>query len=87
MKKLRFLLDATTADTRVWAGLAKTHQIELDCALFLESFSERVTLPSGMLREITRRRWTLEITAYSAEVDEILDAFFRQPRRKKPVSP
>ena len=79
----QFLLDSTTPDIHKWKHLTKTHETILRCALFLRSWSEGIDLPAHILAEIGARRWQLSLSAYSAEGDEIFEAFFRKPRTKK----
>ena len=74
-EKIRYLVDATTSDLSTWHRIAATHRVELRCAIFLHSWSEGFDLPSTLVAELGSRLWQFGLTAYSAEGDEIVDAF------------
>jgi len=80
--KLRYLVQTTTSDRRTWDALVVTHSIKLGCAVFLHSWTEDFDIPAELLSEIGSRHWHLELSLYSAEGEEILDAFLSKPSDK-----
>jgi hypothetical protein len=89
-EKIRYLLDATTSDPAAWRSIARTHDVRLRCATFLHSWSGGFDLPATMVAAIGRRLWQFGLTAYSADGDEIVDAFLAdavKSREKQLVRP
>jgi hypothetical protein len=74
-EKLRYLLDATPKRVSTWRRLTKNHDVQLRCGIFLHSWNEGFDLPAHMLAEIGARGWKLGVSIYSAEGDEIVEAF------------
>jgi hypothetical protein len=79
--KLTYLIETTTSNHDVWDKLASLHRIELSCAVFLRSWTDGFTFPAELMEEIGRRHWQFGISVYSAEGDEIVDAFLK-PKNK-----
>lgn len=82
-KKIRYLLDVTTSDLKTWRRIAKTHDVQLRCAIFLHSWNEGFDLPADAVAEIGARLWKFGLSAYSAEGDEIVEAFLSDATRKR----
>jgi hypothetical protein len=82
-KKIRYLLNVTTSDPGTWRRLAKTHDVQLRCAIFLHSWNEGFDLPAEVVAEMGRRLWKFSLAAYSAEGDEIVEAFLSDAVRKR----
>ena len=74
-EKVAFLLSATTPDPQVWQRLSQAHSVQLRCAAFLGSWSEGFALPAAVIAELGARGWSFSLAMYSAEGEEILDAF------------
>ena len=74
-EKVAFLLSATTADPHTWQQLAQAHKVQLGCAVFLSSWSEGIELPAAVVAALGSRKWALSLAMYSAEGEEVLDAF------------
>ena len=74
-EKVVFLLSATTADPHTWQQLAQAHKVQLSCAVFLSSWTEGIELPAAVVADLGRRQWALSLAMYSAEGEEVLDAF------------
>ncbi len=78
--KLQHLLGVTSGDQSTWDSLARTHDIQLRCVLYLHSWSEGFDLSPDIMVEIGRRHWHFGLSVYSAEGDEIVEAFLsRRP--------
>jgi hypothetical protein len=77
--KLRFLLKATTSDQAVWDKLSLTHDIQVRCAIFLHSWTDGFDISSEVISDIGKRHWLFGISVYSAEGNEILNAFLKKP--------
>jgi hypothetical protein len=75
--QLKFLLKETTSDQVIWDNLSLTHVIRLSCAVFLHSWTDGFDIPSAVIAEIGKRHWQFGISVYSAEGNEILDAFLK----------
>ena len=76
--QIQFLLDATTAEEASWLQLASSHQLQLRAAIFLQSWTEGFELPAEMVMNLAKRRWMFSLAMYSADGDEIVDAFLRR---------
>ncbi len=74
--KIQYILDATPKATRIWRRLAKDHDIQLRCGIFLRSWSEGFELPAQMVADMGARGWKIGCSLYSAEGNEIVEAFF-----------
>lgn len=75
--KIASLLDRTTADTEVWNSLVRSgHSLQLRTAVFLHSWTEGINLTTELPNGITQRHWEFSLSVYSAEGNEVLDAFF-----------
>ena len=74
-EKLRFLVERTNNDKKVWNKLKISHRIHLRCAIFLHHWTEGVEIHSDLITEIGNRHWNLGLSVYSAEGEEILEAF------------
>jgi hypothetical protein len=74
--KIEFLLNSTTDAEDEWRRLADSHSLELRAAVFLRSWTEGFELSSDTLARISRRKWSFSLSMYSAEGEEIVDAFF-----------
>lgn len=79
--KIRFLLDATCNDGNVWHKLAESHRIELRAAIFLRSWTEGFVLTNSTVAEIAQRKWSFSLSMYSADGEEVLDAFIDRDRK------
>ena len=75
--KLTFLLGKTTASHNIWDDLVSSHIIQLRCSLFLHSWTDGFDIPASVMSEIGLRHWKFIFSMYSAEGDEILDAFLK----------
>lgn len=85
--KLLYLVDATTKKMAVWKTLAKTHKIQLRCAVYLHSWTEGFDLPNDLVAEIGRRCWQFSFSVYGAEGDEVLEALLSKDHRSKRKRP
>lgn len=83
IERIRFLLDSTASAESVWRTLAESHRLELRTAIFLKSWTEGFELSSNMLAEIANRQWSFFLSMYSAEGEEILDAFLGRAKNEK----
>jgi hypothetical protein len=81
-EKLDFLLQATTSDISIWGKIAKSNDIQLRCSLSLHSWSEGFDLPATLIASIGQRNWQFSVTIYSAEGEEILDAFLDKNKKR-----
>jgi hypothetical protein len=77
LEKIQFLLNSTTDAENEWRTLAASHHLELRGAIFLRSWSEGFELANDTVADISRRKWSISLSMYSAEGEEILDAFLR----------
>jgi hypothetical protein len=75
--KLTYLLKSTTNDQDVWDKLSLTHSIQIRCAVFLHSWTDGFVISSEIITEMGKRHWLFGISVYSAEGNEILDAFLK----------
>jgi hypothetical protein len=82
--KLKYLIDATISDQEVWDKLISRYKIELRCAIFLHSWTDGFVFPSNILEEIGKRRWEFGLSVYSAEGEEIVDAFLKPKNTTTP---
>lgn len=82
-KKIRYLLDVTTSDLKTWRRLAKRHDVQLRCTIFLHSWNEGFELPADTVAEMGARLWKFGLSAYSAEGDEIVGAFLSDAMKKR----
>lgn len=82
-EKIRFLLDATCNEENVWYKLAESHRLELRAAIFLRSWTEGFELPNSTVAEIALRKWSFSLSMYSADGEEVLDAFLLRDRRDR----
>lgn len=73
--KLTFLLSSTAERCDEWQALAATHRIEIRAAIFLRSWTEGFEIDAETLSAMARRRWSFGLSMYSAEGNEIVDAF------------
>jgi len=80
--KLTYLLDKTTHNYQTWDSLALSYDIQLRCSVFLHSWCDGFDIPASVISDIGKRHWKFGISMYSAEGDEIIEAFLK----KKPVS-
>ena len=80
--KLTYLLDKTTHNYQIWDSLASSYDIQLRCSVFLHSWSDGFDIPDTVMVDIGKRHWKFGISMYSAEGNEIVDAFLK----KKPIS-
>jgi hypothetical protein len=72
--KIQYILDATPKATSIWRRLAKGHDIQLRCVIFLRSWNEGFELPAQMVADIGARGWKIDCGLYSAEGNEIVEA-------------
>jgi hypothetical protein len=75
--KLSYLTETTTSNHGIWDKLASTHRLQLRCAVFLHSWTEGFDIPAEVIAEIGNRHWEYLFSMYSAEGEEILDAFLK----------
>lgn len=73
--KINFILDSTTEDQDAWVLLAGNHDMTLRAAIFLRSWTEGFHLPNPTIGRFSRRGWSFSLSMYSAEGDEVIDAF------------
>jgi Domain of unknown function (DUF4279) len=83
-EQVSHLLEATTPAEAVWAHLATDHDIQLRSALYLHSWNEGFSLGAATLTDVGRRGWSLGVSIYGAEGEEILDAFLTPARERIP---
>lgn len=76
--KIKFLLQSTEADFQIWQEVHKIHRIQLRCVIFLESWTEGFSFSPETLLEIGKRKWEFSLSMYSADGDEIVDAFLNK---------
>jgi hypothetical protein len=76
-EKISFLIKNTTSDKNAWDKIASTHDIQLRCSLFLHSWTEGFEIPANMIAEVGSRHWKFGMSIYSAEGEEILEAFLK----------
>ena len=79
--KIQYLLDRTTSRIATWRRLARGHDVQLRCGIFLHAGCEGFVLPAPMTAAIGARRWKLGVEVFGAEGEEIVDALFRKRRR------
>ena len=87
--KLGYLISSTTPKRKAWDELATNHKIWLRCAIFLHSWTEGFGLPAKLIAEIGHRHWEFGLSMYSAEGNEIVDAFLKPSQygsNKKPTA-
>jgi hypothetical protein len=77
VEKIKHLLNKTTKNKNVWEKLLKNYDIQLRCAIFLHSWTEGFDWEIEIIKEIANRCWKFGLSIYSAEGDEIVDAFLR----------
>ncbi|MBN1364833.1 MAG: DUF4279 domain-containing protein [Syntrophaceae bacterium] len=82
-EKIQYLLRSTTNNHSIWAALAADHDIQLRCVIYLHSWSEGFDLPAAVVAEIGNRHWQFGLAMYSAEGEEIVDAFLSDELKKK----
>jgi hypothetical protein len=82
-EKLSYLLGSTTNEASTWDSLYRIHDIQLRGAFFLRSWTEGVELPADVIAEIGKRHWKFGLSVYSAEADEIIDAFLSEELDKR----
>lgn len=75
--KIKFLLEATEANSDVWRTIHQSHTIRLVCAVFLHSWTEGFVLSPEITSELATRYWEFSLSMYSAEGDEIVDSFLQ----------
>lgn len=75
--KLAYLTDTTPTNPKVWDAIIQEHSIQLRCAVFLSSWTESFDLSEEWIAEAGRRHWNFSLSMYSADGNEILDAFLR----------
>lgn len=83
-EQVAYLLAQTTADQAAWDKLASAHDIQLRCAVYLHSWNEAISLVASQLQDIGRRHWSLQLSLYSTEGEEVFDAFLRPARERLP---
>jgi len=76
--KIRYLLNVTTSRVATWRRLAKTHDVQLRCGIFMHAWCEGFQLPEQTMVALGARKWKLGVSLYSAEGHEIVDAFFKK---------
>jgi hypothetical protein len=72
---VKYLLESTSNDVLVWSALSKSHSIRLSIGIFLHSWNEGLEIPCQLITEIGKRLWSMSFDLYSAEGEEIVDAF------------
>ena len=82
-EKIEHLLRSTTKKRSTWDALAASHSIQLRCVLYLHSWTEGFDLPADILADIGGRHWQFGLAVYSAEGDEILEAFLSKGTKRK----
>ena len=81
--KILYLLKATPSNTALWRRIAKSHDVQLRCAVFLHAWNEGFDLPIETVAAIGARRWKFGVAIYSAEGDEIVEAFLANAPRSR----
>jgi hypothetical protein len=81
LEKINYLIETTTSDHNIWDKLVTSNRIELRCAVFLRSWTDGFTFPPTLLEEMGKRHWQFGISVYSADGDEIVNAFLK-PEKK-----
>ncbi len=85
-EKLQYLVHETISDAEVWERLVADHRIELRCAIFLHSWNEGFDVPADLMAQIAQRHWQFGLSLYSAEGNEIVDAFLRKGYKPNKVT-
>jgi hypothetical protein len=83
VEKIQYLLEATPKKLTTWRRLSKSHDVRLNCGIFLHSWNEGFDVPAHTVAEIGARGWKLGVDIYSAEGDEIINAFLSRPPRAR----
>jgi hypothetical protein len=76
-EKISYLIEKTTCNHAIWDQLNCTHKLELRCAVFLHSWTEGFEVPADITAEIGNRHWKFGMSMYSAEGNEIIEAFLK----------
>ncbi|MCI0579589.1 MAG: DUF4279 domain-containing protein [Chloroflexi bacterium] len=77
-EKIEFLLEATASNPEVWRQIRQSHDIQLRCSISLHSWTEGFTFPVEMTAELANRHWEFSLSMYSAEGEEIVEAFLNK---------
>jgi hypothetical protein len=86
-EKIRYVLDITTSRVATWRRLAKTHDVQLRCGIFMHAWCEGFHLPEQTMVALGARQWKLDVAIYSAEGEEIVDAFLAKGFRGRASRP
>ena len=81
VEKIQYLLDATPKRVPTWRRLAKNHDVQLRCGLFLHSWNAGFDLPADTVAEIGARGWKFAVDIYGAEGGEVIAAFLSKSRK------
>ncbi|MCI0579592.1 MAG: DUF4279 domain-containing protein [Chloroflexi bacterium] len=84
-EKIEFLLEATESNPEVWRQLRQSHDIQLRCAIFLHSWTEGFSFPPEIIAELANRYWEFSLSMYSAEGDEIVEAFLNKGKDSEQI--
>jgi hypothetical protein len=77
LDQLKFLVEATPDDKKIWDILSETHRIKLSCTIGLNSWTDGFEIPAAFNQEIGTRHWVFGISVFSASGDAIVDAFLK----------
>jgi hypothetical protein len=80
--KLTYLVKNTSSKKLSWEKIAEKNDIQMRCVIFLHSWNEGFDIPSEIIAEIGKRHWKFGLSMYSAEGNEILDAFLSKKKKK-----
>ncbi len=83
-QKVRYLLDATPSSSATWRLIARNHDVQLRCAVFMHCFNEGFELPPQTVAEIGKRKWKFLVDIYGAEGSEVLEAFLAPASQARP---
>jgi hypothetical protein len=76
--QVKYLLNKTISNKNIWRDLSKIYDIQLRCAIFLHSWTEGFEWGNEIINEIAKRHWKFLLSLYSADGDEIVDAFLNK---------
>ena len=81
-KKLEYLVKNTSPKKMSWDKIAENNIIQLRCVIYLHSWNEGFDIPADIIAEIGKRHWKFGMSIYSADGDEIIEAFLSKNKRK-----
>jgi Domain of unknown function (DUF4279) len=82
-EKIAYLVQNTSSKKMAWDKIAENNKIQLRCAIFLHSWNEGFDIPADIIAEIGKRHWIFGMSIYSADGNEIIEAFLSKNKRKQ----